>query len=543
MKLFSAFLKEELLSFTTDRRTRSIAIWTLIFSFIAHGFRWFNTSFNHDSLLLNYLYELRNQIFLGRWLTPVWMFIRGEITVPLLIAVFSICFLILANILLIKMLDIHKPLHIVLLCALLPACQTITLLYSSFVYIADAHMLCFLLSVSAVWFFMQYRRGWIPASFCFAGAMALYPSYAEVTILLLMFLMIKSLVCDEDPITKSWKGGKMIAFLLLGGIMYYVVWLVCVRLLYGTGVSGLPTAGDYNSLSRMTDLRLSKLPELLKGTYLCFWDYVALPETVHPRLFGLFNLLLAAGTCILLITSTRKPLRLIPVAGLFLLIPLGANFVYVLTGGMVHTLMVFSFSFLYAGAIMCLEFTLPEKSGKARRRIQSITQITVTICLLVIACNSIIFANQCHVRRELEYEATLSAMTRVIDRMEKTEGYDPGTTPVVFVGDLNKSAIAQRRTGYGVQQPGILTNISFSTTYYETVCCYFQDILGYPLQTSDRNAVKHYSEMDEVAEMPAFPSTGCTRMIGDVLVVKLSDDMSFQSPIELDKTHRDRFDY
>ena len=525
--MFSAFLKEELLSFTTDRRTRSIAIWTQFFSFLAHGFRWFNASFNHDSLLINHHYELRNQIYHGRWLTPLWLFIRGEITVPLLIAVFSICFLILANILLIKMLDIHKPLHIVLLCALLPACQTITLLYSSFMHMADAHMLGLLLSISAVWFFLQYRRGWIPASFCFAGALALYPSYAEVTILLLMFLMIKSFVCDEGPITKSWKGGKMIAFLLLGGIIYYVVWIVGVRLLTGAGVSELPSAGDYNSLSRMTDLRISMLPELLKGTYLCFWNFVAFPETVHPRLFGIFNLLLAAGTCILLITSTRKPLRLIPVAGLFLLIPLGANFVYVLTGGMVHTLMVFSFSFLYAGAIMCLEFTLPEKSGKAKRRIQSMTQIMVTICLFVVACNSIIFANQCHVRRELEYEATLSAVTRVIDRMEKTEGYDPGSTPVIFVGDLNKSAIAQRRTGYGVQQPGPLTRLSFSPTYYESTCCYFQEVLGYPIPWRDINDMKHYSEMDEVAEMPAFPSMGCTRMIGDVLVVKLSDDMSF----------------
>lgn len=523
-------LKEELSSIMTDRRTRSIALWTLFFSFLAHGFRWFNTSFNHDSLFIYHHHELRHQIYLGRWLAPLWLFLRGEITVPVLFAFFSICFTILANILLIKMLDIRKRQHIILLCALLPACQTVTLLYSSFMYTVDVYMLSFLLSVLAVWLFLQYRQGWIPASFCFAGSMALYPSYAEVTILLLMFLMIKNYICDKEPITKSGKGGKMIAFLLLGGIMYYVGWLVSVRILNGTGVSELPTAGEYNSVSRMMDLRISSLPELLKGTYLCFWHFVTFPETVHPRLFGIFNLLIAAGTCILLITSNRKPLRLIPVIGLFLLIPLGANFVYVLTGGMVHTLMVFSFSFLYAGAIMCLEFTLSDHSGKAKRRIQSITRILVTICLIVIACHSIIFANQCHVRRELEYQATLSAMTRVIDRMEKTEGFDPVSTPVIFLGDLNKSVIAQKRGGYGVEQPGNLTNISYSTTYYETIGCYFQFALGYPIQTKDRNTAEQYTEMDEVVEMPAFPSAGCTRMIGDVLVVKLSEDMSFYSP-------------
>ena len=543
MASYLRLLKEKLFSSATDRRNRSVALLTLLFSFISHGFRWFNTSFNHDSLLIIHHYELRHQFYLGRWLAPFWLFIRGEITVPFLIAVISICFLILANILLIKIFDIRKLLYISLLCALLPACQTITLLYSSFMYLADVHMLGFLLSVSAVWLFMEYRRGWIPASICFAGAMALYPSYAEVTILLLMFWMIKIFICEKDTSVKSGKGGKMIAFLVFGGIMYYVVWIVGVRLLIGTGVSEAPTAGDYNSLSRMTDLHISMLPELIKGTYRCFWDYVTLPETVHPRLFGFINLLLIAGTCILFITSTRKPLRLVPVSGLFLLIPLGANFVYILTGGMVHTLMVFSFSFLYAGAVMCIDFSLPEQSGKAKQRFHSITRILMTIALCVIASNSIIFANQCHVKRELEYQATLSTMTRVIDRMEKTEGYDPGSTPVIFVGDLNKSAIAQSRSGYGVQQPGLLTNNSFSTTYYETICNYFQYVLGYPLQTGDRKASKFYSEMNEVAEMPAFPSIGCTRMIGDVLVIKLSDDMSFLSPVELEKTHNNRFIY
>ena len=45
-------------------------------------------------------------------------------------------------------------------------------------------------------------------------------------------------------------------------------------------------------------------------------------------------------------------------------------------------------------------------------------------------------------------------------------------------------------------------------------------------------------EREEVSGMPAFPASGCSRMIGDTLVVKLSDDLSFLSPFEIDRTHK-----
>lgn len=523
-----------------DRQIRLTVFWTLLFSLVSQGFRWFNTSFNHDSLIV-WQIDGSKQMFLGRYLVPFWLLVRGKIGAPLLIAGFSVCFLILADILLVKLLDIRKPRHIAVLCALLSACPLITLLYATFITATDIHMLSILFGVLSVWLCLRFERGWILSALSLAMAMALYPSYAELAAVLVLLLMIKDFVLDRKTLTQPREIWKAPAFIILGGIVYYAGWLLAVRLYLGAGVSASPFSGDYNSLNRLGDFRLANLPRLLAGTYTSFLGYMTHPETLQPRIAGFANLAVAAGACILTAISTRKKAGLIPAATLILLLPLGANFAYVLSNGLATSLMVFSFIVLYAGAVMSLEFGLPDDSGKAKRIVWRVTRTVTFLALCFLALNFITFANQTHTKRALEDEATRSVMTRVMDRIEQTEGYVPGQTLVILVGDLNKSDIAQRRGGYDTDSSSFWKQPSFSTTYFESYGVYFRNVLGYPVNLGDRETAIRYSGMSEVVGMPAFPSPGCTRMIGDVLVVKLSDDISLQSTSEKDRTFSDGY--
>ena len=116
-----------------------------------------------------------------------------------------------------------------------------------------------------------------------------------------------------------------------------------------------------------------------------------------------------------------------------------------------------------------------------------------------------------------------------------------GQTLVILAGDLNKSAVAQRRGGYDTDPSSFWKQPSFSTTYFESYGVYFRNVLGYPVNLGDRETAIRYSGMSEVVGMPAFPSPGCIRMIGDALVVKLSDDISLQSTSEKDRTFSDGY--
>ena len=525
---------------THDPQVRLTAFWTFLFSLFSQGFRWFNTSFYHDSLIV-WQNDGSKQLLLGRYLVPIWLLIRGKIGVPLLIAGFSVCFLILANILLVKILDIRKPVLIALLCALLSACPLFTLLYSTFITATDIHLLSILFGMISVWLCMRYERGWILSALFLAMAMALYSSYAEIATVLVIFLMIKDFVLDQKTVIPPREIWKWPAFIALGGIVYYIGWILAVRLYQGAGISASPFADAYNSLNRLGDFRLANLPRLLAGTYSSFLGYVTGPETLHPRLVGFVNLFAAAGACFLTALSVRKKNALIPTVILILLLPLGANFAYICSNGMVSSLMVYGIILLYAGAVMSLEFGLPEGSGKVKSILCRAVRAVTFLSLCFLALNSIVFANQIHVKRALEEEATLSVMTRVTDRIEQTEGYVAGETQVILVGDLNKSAVAQNRGGYDTQFSTFWKVPSFSATYFESYAFYFRNVLGYPINLGDRDTAKWYSEMSEVIGMPAFPAPGCTRMIGDVLVVKLSDNISLKSSSEKDKTLSDGY--
>ena len=138
------------------------------------------------------------------------------------------------------------------------------------------------------------------------------------------------------------------------------------------------------------------------------------------------------------------------------------------------------------------------------------------------------FSNASYLKKRLEAQSTVSVMTRVIDRIEQTEGYEPGNTPVALIGDLNlnehltPSRYSFEPLGYtGDRVPGYEYEYSFS--YLWSYRYYMEFYLGYPIHLAHEGIVADLAATDTVQAMPDFPATGCTQWVGDTLVVKLSD--------------------
>ena len=62
------------------------ALSVLFFSFITHGYRFFNNMYSHDALLMVYQGDFAWQIALGRFLQPLLLFFRGSLCNPWLIS-------------------------------------------------------------------------------------------------------------------------------------------------------------------------------------------------------------------------------------------------------------------------------------------------------------------------------------------------------------------------------------------------------------------------------------------------------------------------
>lgn len=498
-----------------DKRNRIVAIWTAVFLTAAHAFRWFNTGFNHDSLKV-FQFDGSWQAYLGRYLAPIYLVVRGKIGAPFLIALIAGAFLIVANILMVRILRIKKPLHVIMFCALSATSPVLISLFASVLTATDLHILALMFAALSVYVLLECDRkwGWALGALFLACSLALYQAYAQVVVTLILLRLLLELLTEPDY-GKVWKNkGRIILFFLVGVAVYCVGYVLFIKLFYGLDLSQLPSNGDYNSLDKMTRLRLADIPKLLAGMYKSFARYFVRPETRLLRFRSFANLTVLACVLYYLFRADAPVKRKLMAAGLLLLLPLGANFVYILTGGMAHTLMIFSYTVLYGGVLALAEM----------RRSSSIVRGITVAALSFIVWGNVVFANTLYLRKNLEAQATLSVMTRLLGTIESVEGYKPGETSVVLVGDLNKSSVRQFRYGY----PSLHTLMdynTFSMTYPESYADYFHFVLGYPLNFMYQNVSSRYAKMDEVLAMPSFPSPGCAKMVRDTLVVRLSEDL------------------
>lgn len=126
---------------------------------------------------------------------------------------------------------------------------------------------------------------------------------------------------------------------------------------------------------------------------------------------------------------------------LFFLFPFGINVVYFISKGMEHTLMTFSFGLLYLLAELFLQELPHNKTQKFLR------YAAYAAMGLGIWCN-VIYANQSYLKVALEEKATDALMVRVVGRLEQTEGYVPGETPIAVVGLLPTSPLYKTMDGF-----------------------------------------------------------------------------------------------
>jgi hypothetical protein len=239
---------------------------------------------------------------------------------------------------------------------------------------------------------------------------------------------------------------------------------------------------------------------------------------------GMVNIvlvLISFAIIILLVRNRKLKIKsILLLAGLIFLMPFGINVVCFISKGMEHDLMKYSFNLFYIFVeVLFVEANTLPVLDKYRDSITARYWLPFLICVLLF--NNIIYANQAYLKKELVYQSTLSTMNRIIDRMEETDGYVLGETPVVFVGLLSNSELSMGRKEFYIAGTGL--GGKFSVTYYKTYEQYFQYVLSYPINLLDSEASKEWSKQEEVIEMSAFPAQDSCKIINGTMIVKLSN--------------------
>ncbi len=483
-------------------------ICVFVLMLVTHWIMAFHEYFLHDALYaVNTLADNSFQIGLGRYLQPVYRFIRGNDTIPWLITLLASVFLSLSVYIISKLLDFKKRISLILISGIFATNTTMSLSYSSYIPWVDIYMLSMLFAVIAVYFCLKYRFGFVFGSVFICLSLALYQSYISVAVGLFMLLCIKRLIDGKRCGDVVRFGLKGIATVLLGGALYWGSYKLILAL------SGVAESNAYNSLSHLSSFSEVGVFLQLRYAYTAFvhelCGIIGGAEILFPLLLAIISV---CSICLLVSLIMKRKLQkasVLLIAVLILLFPLGANCIRFVSASVYHELMAFGCFTVYLLPIMLTE----EEPEWGHRCIISGAIAAIILC-------NIVFAYRLYRQREYTYSETARVMDELVDYIESQPGFVHGETKIVFLGGLaNEHPDPQYD---GIANSTLYNNNTLGVTYYATYYSYLENIMHYDYAYISNDDATALRTLPEVAAMPSYPADGCCLIIGDAIIVKLS---------------------
>lgn len=524
MEKIYVLLKEEF----EKRKNIMLFIFVSVFlvGLAAHAYGLLMNSAAHDTLNSFYATssEDRWKIELGRFIVPYYRsLIRGNLTLPWLIGIIGLFFLSIATYLVIEMFEIRSKTIMLLIVAVMSANVTITAQIATYVYELDFNMLSLLCAVGAAYIWKNYDN-WIAitlSAVLVVVSVGIYQSYVAVTITCVILVSIMKLLKCEDEKKVFFKGIKAIVFIVTGYLMYTVLLNVILTM------RGLEGASRINPLMFMqTDGNIViYMVGLMLDTYKVFFGYFSklYPSIVISALKIAVVMLIVYITVYLVIEKRITLFGKILVVLLVALLPLAMNITYMMSKGIsYHDLTTYAFWFVFVAILAVLQWICIGKKSFWKKEVYLCTYVCICVCALTM--QNFILSNTCYLKKEVEKEATLSVMTRVVDRIEQYDGYIVNETPVVFVGTPQLASWFGGTDKVG-NMVGMyyITPITYDAVNYrlDIYKAYFKYVMNYPIRLCDEKTVAAIKENEYVKNMPHFPDKDSIAMVDGIMVVKM----------------------
>ena len=159
-------------------------------------------------------------------------------------------------------------------------------------------------------------------------------------------------------------------------------------------------------------------------------------------------------------------------------------------------------------------------------RLEQILQSIAFAAVIALVFSFTIYLNTAYALMQMNYDRTYATAVRVIDRVETTQGYTPNMKMmVVGTGDDGNYPRLYRDVYLSVDG----TNAEAGQIDYELLGamawgwrCFFENNLGLTYVQLSEAECQEIIGTDEYKSMAVFPDEGCTKLINDVMVVKLT---------------------
>lgn len=508
-------------------KLKKIALYTLIFMALLHGYRYVSLGFSHDSLAFAWQPDLEWQISLGRYMQPFyWWIIRGRIAAPFIVGVLSYGYMVGSVYGVASLLDLKAKTSLFLLAGLMCGSLAFIALDATYSHTADVYMLALMLNIAAAWLCLRGRRR-VPSVFAAVVLLVistgLYQAYLQVfTALTMVWALLRLLKTDDRAIPEAVaRCAQSFLALMLAMALFFVGYYVVMA------VTGVEAVSKANSIGGMKVLSGAALVDMVKTTWkMPLRQLGRLQGRIAPLARMLTAVVLMTGAAATIFTARRSRVsawQALGMAVLVLLLPFGMNWICLFCSGVVHDLMMYAYIVPLLAALAANErawnLALADEGKQIGKKTRAAACV-LPLAVLTLLFDRGIYANQIYLKKDLEYDATLSVMTRVVDRIEQVEGYIPGETPVEFLGDILRSQLTMTRPAFAHLGSLTGTEENYAITYADTFWMYLEDVMGYPIKRFRETKNKEQERVTD--DMPCFPDKDSVQMVDGVVFVKLA---------------------
>jgi len=485
-----------------------------------HLFMFTNKLPNHDDI--GHLFGDTYGTASGRWLLPTVLQWDGNYSMPWLIGLISVLLLAVTACFTVTLLRIRRPVGCILTAAILVGFPAVTSTFA-YMFTADAYFLSLALAAIAAYLTVRWKFGFLFGALGLALSMGIYQSYFGFAAALLVGALLFETLDGGTPIHGLLlRGLRYVGALTLGMLLY----LAMVKLT--TLKIGLV---DYMGISEMGRISLSALPELVLRCYASIYKFFIWNDlNAHFSFlkygFALMGLCAVALGVFLLRRRRLGAASVVLAVLLVVLFPLAANIIYVMvSGGKVHTLMIYGLSLLPILPVALAEYVQPELSvcaASLRRTGGIICCWVIVLSCLLTAYSYAVYDNKAYLKLDLSYEQAYAYSVRLVNAITTADGYHTGM-PVVLVGSEGGTIYPDPTPQLDeVQLTGVFDMDGYCATY--TYGYFLKYYLALPGQVSigTSDLAQHFAALPEVVSMPFYPAAGSVRVIDGTAVVRLS---------------------
>lgn len=524
-----------------DKRIKMCFLSAFICGLFAHIYALTNHLYNYDELWHTPT-GFGTGLEVGRWALSITVWIQKVLfddcfTIPFINGTLTIILYAVAACFVVSALDIKDEFYAIIVGGLMTTFPAFTC-RMFFMFTTHYYAIGIAMAAAGAWIIAKKKLNILKVMIAIAltvYGMAIYQANFTTAVCILVGNLLVWLITENVELKTAIK--KCINYVLYLG--------ACMALFLAGSKIALSITGKqmetYENLDQMGRLSME---QLIEGIIRCYKTFFKLPiidvYSMNPnrivKITFLICFLVFLYTFVKVWMMKKEVYLKVLVSLVFAVLPIAVNLIIIMaiSSGTMYSIMVYEIVFVFIISIACLEAirtcnsditAIPNKMviDKVETLLNSVTAVMLVITVITY----IWFANGNYLAMEYTNQHDNAYYQTLMTQIKSVDGYH-ADMPITMIGKpvVDSTYTRQDMIGRTFNISGkSSTNINAYSSWN-----IMTRVLGYdPVNRNSDEEEEYFRGLDEVNDMPCYPSSGSIKIIDDTIVIK------FQEPSELEQ--------